>query len=97
MDEYYRTYSVGKSSRFRMGQSEFQRKGFDNDGVFRLFCNNKEANKYNNYQISKLQTNKSRYIAKITAVSSAKAKKILKDRQTTYLINFLCVWIRKLY
>ena len=62
-----------------MGYSEFQRRGFDDDRVSYLFCNNKDVDNYNQYQIQKLQTNKSRYIAMITAANYLKAKKSMKD------------------
>ena len=57
----------------RIVNSECQRRGFDDDRVSYLFCNNKGVENYNNFKISKLHTNKDRYIAKITAVNSARA------------------------
>ena len=76
-----------------MGQSEFQRRGFDGDEVSRLLYNKKDADNYNDYQIYKLQINKVCYLAKITAVNSAKAKKKITERQANGLPSqhFVCV------
>ena len=84
MNEHYRKKLVFTCSRFKMGQSEFERRGFDDDIVSRLFWNNKEADNYNNFQINKQQTNKAHYIANITTENSPEAKTIT-ERQANSL------------
>ena len=96
MNKEYRDF-LFKYSRFKMGQSKFLKSGFDDQGVSRLLCNNKDENNYNDYHITNLQKNKARYIANLTAVNSANAQKFT-DRQTSNLPNELSfVWIQKMY
>ena len=49
MNKHYRYILEWRLSRFKMGQSEFQRRGFDGDKVSRLLYNKKDADNYNDY------------------------------------------------
>ena len=97
MDEENRQVLIRKCCMFKMSMSKFESRGLDNDGVSCLFVDNKQAEAYNEYQISKLQTNNACKIAKITEVNSVRAHRLPKDRQTAYLINFFGVWVQKFY
>ena len=59
---------------FRIGNAEYQRRVFYDDKKSYLFCNNNNSENYNDFNISKLQTNKYHYIAEITVLKSAKSK-----------------------
>ena len=66
--------SISKCSMFRMSMSQFKKeRGFGDDGVYRLFCDNKDSENYYDFQISNLQK-KDSYIAKIRAVKTGKAR-----------------------
>ena len=65
MTEDDRNISIEKCIMFNMGIQEFKIRGFDDDSVSWLFCTNKDAENYNNFQIANLQKS-GRFIAKIT-------------------------------
>ena len=65
MTEDDRNISIEKCIMFNMGIQEFKIRGFDDDSVSCLFCTNKDAENYNNFQIANLQKS-GRFIAKIT-------------------------------
>ena len=92
LDKESRLKLITKCSMYKMGMQKFGSRGFEEDGVSRLFVNNKLANEYNNMQLLKLQKNDNRKIAKITAVNSAGARRF-SEQHAQNLPNemYLCV------
>ena len=90
MTEADRETLASKCSVYIIGLLTFKSRGFDDDRVSHLFCINKDADNYNNFQIPNLQKS-NHFIAKITTENAAKALKT--TRQANGLSNELFVHV----